>query len=174
MSRRSSFLMSALLALLSGAPARADFIYEYTTTSPAPSGGGSVSVTFAVPDSVVATGFFVETDINSFLLNLTLTSPPYYDLTATSLSHPTGFMVDPLTGAIIISGEIDVPSSVPVLEEILIHQFVGPTGVRNARFTRNRPGRPAATHPVPEPYLTHSMKATGWRPRNSAQYPRPN
>ena len=40
--------------------------------------------------------------------------------------------------------------------------------------TGDRPSRPATTHPLPETYLTQTMKATGGWARKSAQYSRPN
>ncbi len=43
-----------------------------------------------------------------------------------------------------------------------------------ARGSGDRPSRPAAPHPLPETYLTHSMKATGGWARKSAQYSGPN
>ena len=41
---------------------------------------------------------------------------------------------------------------------------------RNLYSTWDCTSRPAATHPLPETYLTHSMKATGGWARKSAQY----
>ena len=51
---------------------------------------------------------------------------------------------------------------------------VGLTPRLAATSAADRLSRPVTTHPLPETYLTHSMKATGGWARKSAQYPRPN
>jgi hypothetical protein len=95
----SPLLVAALFVLASFPKARADFIYQFTTTPPVGI-GGSLSVTITASDAAVTTGSLSSSDITSLDMALTGTSAPFVDGMTTSLSALSNpFAVDPSTGA---------------------------------------------------------------------------
>jgi hypothetical protein len=98
MSRNLISFLAILFTVVLGEQARADYIYQFTTTTSA-GAGGSLSVTIDAPDSAVATGIISSSNISSLFLQLSSTSAPFYDFTSTQtaiLIQP--FSVDTSTG----------------------------------------------------------------------------
>jgi hypothetical protein len=95
-------VLATLLTLGSAETVRADFIYQFTTTTSAGS-GGSLSVTMVASDEAVATGTLDAFNITSLDLQLTSTSDPFFDVNTndTRSLAGQGFQVDPTTGAYI-------------------------------------------------------------------------
>jgi len=104
MRRTSRTLFVFLLLFAFGQSARADFIYQFTTTISAGI-GGSLSATIVAPASAVASGTISSANVTSLSLQLTDTSSPFVDGSTTaesSLSAP--FLVDTITGAFTSGG----------------------------------------------------------------------
>jgi hypothetical protein len=107
-------VLATLLTLGSAEMARADFIYQFTTTTSAGS-GGSLCFTIVASDDAVATGTLYAFNITSLEVQITGTSDPFFDVDTTDTISLAGegFQVDPTTGAyittpsfIVFSGDI--------------------------------------------------------------------
>jgi hypothetical protein len=100
MRRIFPLLLAAVLPLVFCRSTRADFIYQFTTTTSA-GPGGSLSATIEASDAAVAMGALSSLNINVLLLQLTGTSGPFfYDFTSNSKDDLyTTFEVDKSTGA---------------------------------------------------------------------------
>jgi hypothetical protein len=110
---------------------RADYIYTFTTTTPAFDSGlnlvaGSLSVTFNVPDSKVLVGGssvrISAADITSGSASFTKQNAPYFDLSTSDAALAGSFPVDTMTGAL-------APGNLPVIIiqtgiGIFPHEFV--------------------------------------------------
>jgi hypothetical protein len=77
MTRKLVPLVACLLLLVLAVTARADIIYTFTTTTPAPH-AGTISGAFSVPDNAIAKGKLVGSDIDSYLFFETGTSSPFF------------------------------------------------------------------------------------------------
>jgi hypothetical protein len=65
MRRLPLILLALIINYLLARPARADIIYTFTTTSPAPL-AGPVSGSFVVPDSAILNNFITASEITSY------------------------------------------------------------------------------------------------------------
>lgn len=92
-------VLATLLTLGLVETARADFVYEFTTTTSA-GPGGCLSFSIIASDEAVATGTLDAFNITFLDLQLTATSDPFFDVSTndTSSLAGAGFQVDPMTG----------------------------------------------------------------------------
>jgi len=102
MRRSVPLLLVVVVPLVFCRSTRADFIYSFTTTTPAPDGGGSLSATIVAGDAAVSTGALKSSNIASLTMSLTGTSTatfPFYDATSNDKTDLVGqFLVDHVTG----------------------------------------------------------------------------
>jgi hypothetical protein len=111
-------VLATFLTLGSADTTRADFIYQFTTTTSA-GPGGILSFTIVASDEAVATGTLDAFNITSLEVQLSSTSDPFFDVDTTNTVSLAGqgFQVDPTTGDyitdpcfIVFAGDIFAPS----------------------------------------------------------------
>jgi hypothetical protein len=112
-------VLATFLTLGSAETVRADFIYQFTTTNSAGS-GGSLSFTIVASDDAVATGTLDALNITSLDLQITSTSDPFFDVNTNNTVSLAGegFLVDPATGAYITT-----PSFIAFSGDIFFFSF---------------------------------------------------
>ena len=112
-------VLATFLTLGSADTTRADFIYQFTTTTSA-GPGGILSFTIVASDEAVATGTLDAFNITSLEVQLSSTSDPFFDVNTndTISLAGEGFQVDPATGAYITT-----PSFIAFSGDIFFFSF---------------------------------------------------
>jgi hypothetical protein len=94
-------LVACLLLLVLGVTARADIIYSFTTTTPAPN-AGTITGAFSVPDNAITKGSLQSSDIDAYLFTESGTNPPFFSFiwspTLGNQFASTNRPVNPVTG----------------------------------------------------------------------------
>ncbi|MBV8270171.1 MAG: PEP-CTERM sorting domain-containing protein, partial [Planctomycetaceae bacterium] len=116
-------LLALVINYLLARPARADIIYTFTTTSPAPL-AGPVSGSFVVPDSVILNNFITASEITSYNFILPSATSPFAPATFAPPDVLT--IASPFNGAILvnpITGDFEADSRINITDSTTTQQL---------------------------------------------------